>query len=179
MSESGVIDMANEDTTSNGRVLRDVRVAFVGAGVMAEAMIAGVLARRLVEPGQIVASRLGDRIVFSAIDKDVYTFRISADATADKFFDDDDGTDDYAWPRDAWMSVTAPNEPDGDTLARYGRLSTGNAFALTINGVDVSIGVAEWSAPMTGVSDLLRAADAQLYLAKQGGRNRVCSALPS
>ena len=46
-----------------------------------------------------------------------------------------------------------------------------------VPNVTVSIGVAEWSAPMASVSDLLRAADAQLYLAKQGGRNRVCSAL--
>lgn len=93
--------------------------------------------------GKIAATRLGDRIVFSAIDKTIYTFNIDADATADKFFDDDDGTDDYAWPRDAWMSVTATGEPDSTTLARYGRLSTGNAFALTINGTDISIGVAE------------------------------------
>ncbi len=93
--------------------------------------------------GKIAATRLGDRIVFSAIDKNVYTFNINADSTADKFFDDDDGTDDYAWPRDAWMSVTAPDAPDSSTLARYGRLSTGNTFALTINGTDVSIGVAE------------------------------------
>src|SRR5688500_18421881 len=39
-----------------GRVLADARLAFVGAGVMAEAMIAGLLARELVEPGQIVVS---------------------------------------------------------------------------------------------------------------------------
>ena len=37
-------------------VLTDTRLAFVGAGVMAEAMIAGLLGRALVAPEQIVAS---------------------------------------------------------------------------------------------------------------------------
>ena len=37
-------------------VLADARLAFVGAGVMAEAMIAGLLGQRLVTPEQIVAS---------------------------------------------------------------------------------------------------------------------------
>jgi diguanylate cyclase (GGDEF)-like protein len=41
--------------------------------------------------------------------------------------------------------------------------------------VTVSIGVASFSAVMANVGTLLAAADAQLYLAKQGGRNRVCS----
>ena len=41
--------------------------------------------------------------------------------------------------------------------------------------VTVSIGVAAWLPGMTGVDDLMRAADEQLYRAKQGGRNRVCS----
>ncbi|MEZ4507025.1 MAG: pyrroline-5-carboxylate reductase [Thermomicrobiales bacterium] len=36
--------------------LAGVRVAFVGSGVMGEAMLAGLLARGLVDPGQIVAS---------------------------------------------------------------------------------------------------------------------------
>lgn len=36
--------------------LSETRLAFVGAGVMAEAMIAGLLDRHLVEPSQIVAS---------------------------------------------------------------------------------------------------------------------------
>ncbi len=44
-------------------------------------------------------------------------------------------------------------------------------------GVSVSIGVAAWSVGMTSVAELLRAADEQLYRAKQGGRNRVCAAL--
>ncbi len=44
--------------------------------------------------------------------------------------------------------------------------------------VTVSIGVATWTRMMAGASELLRAADAQLYLAKQGGRNRVCALDP-
>jgi diguanylate cyclase (GGDEF)-like protein len=43
--------------------------------------------------------------------------------------------------------------------------------------VTVSIGVAGFSAVMANVGALLAAADAQLYLAKQSGRNRVCSTL--
>lgn len=41
--------------------------------------------------------------------------------------------------------------------------------------VTVSIGVASWRAGMSLVGDLMRAADAQLYRAKQGGRNCVCA----
>ncbi|MCQ4167539.1 GGDEF domain-containing protein [Tahibacter harae] len=40
--------------------------------------------------------------------------------------------------------------------------------------VTVSLGVAQWRRGMSGLSDLMRAADQQLYRAKQGGRNRVC-----
>ena len=43
--------------------------------------------------------------------------------------------------------------------------------------VTVSIGVAGFSAGMANVGALLAAADAQLYLAKHNGRNRVCSTL--
>lgn len=45
-----------------------------------------------------------------------------------------------------------------------------------VRNVTVSIGVAGWSAEAATVADLLRAADAELYRAKQGGRNRVCIA---
>ena len=41
--------------------------------------------------------------------------------------------------------------------------------------VTISIGVAGWLADMANASDFLRAADAELYRAKQSGRNRVCS----
>ncbi|MFI4969845.1 MAG: diguanylate cyclase [Lysobacterales bacterium] len=41
--------------------------------------------------------------------------------------------------------------------------------------VTVSIGVAVWQPGMAAVADLLRAADEQLYRAKQDGRNRVCA----
>jgi diguanylate cyclase (GGDEF)-like protein len=40
--------------------------------------------------------------------------------------------------------------------------------------VTVSIGLAQWRRGMSSLSDLMRAADEQLYRAKQGGRNRVC-----
>lgn len=43
--------------------------------------------------------------------------------------------------------------------------------------ITVSIGVAVWRREMTSASELLRAADVELYRAKQGGRNRVCSVL--
>ena len=43
--------------------------------------------------------------------------------------------------------------------------------------VTVSIGLAQWRAG--GLSELMRAADTQLYRAKREGRNRVCTeALP-
>lgn len=41
--------------------------------------------------------------------------------------------------------------------------------------VTVSVGVAEWRHEMLGASDLLRAADTQLYRAKGKGRNQVCA----
>lgn len=40
--------------------------------------------------------------------------------------------------------------------------------------VTVSIGVAAWQEGMANVAELLRAADLQLYRAKQSGRNRIC-----
>lgn len=48
MSEDEPLDATN--------ALTGVRIAFVGSGVMGEAMLAGLLARRLVDPAQIVAS---------------------------------------------------------------------------------------------------------------------------
>ena len=45
--------------------------------------------------------------------------------------------------------------------------------------VTVSIGVAVWRSGMKITGDLLRAADAELYRAKQNGRNRVCSVAPA
>ena len=41
--------------------------------------------------------------------------------------------------------------------------------------VSVSIGAASWSPNLSSTGDLMRAADAQLYRAKQAGRNRVCA----
>src|SRR5256714_11623393 len=42
--------------TSSPNPLRGARLSFVGVGVMAEAMIAGILRRQLVSRGQIVGS---------------------------------------------------------------------------------------------------------------------------
>ncbi len=41
--------------------------------------------------------------------------------------------------------------------------------------VTASIGAARWNPAMTDITDLLRAADKQLYAAKSGGRDRVCA----
>ena len=43
--------------------------------------------------------------------------------------------------------------------------------------ITVSIGAAAWLPSMSATSELMRAADEQLYRAKQAGRNRVCSVL--
>lgn len=53
-----------------------------------------------------------------------------------------------------------------------------NKFCLddgTSLQVTISIGVAIWTSEMSVRSDLIRVADTQLYKAKSGGRNRVCS----
>jgi diguanylate cyclase (GGDEF)-like protein len=42
------------------------------------------------------------------------------------------------------------------------------------HGITLSAGVATWEAGMADISDLLKAADRQLYSAKSSGRNRVC-----
>src|SRR6185503_12524157 len=83
---------------------------------------------------KIVATRQGDRIVFSAVDKDIYTFRVDPDGTADGFFSETS-------PLDAWLTVTTPNAPDSDTLANYGRLS--HSFAIDINSVTISLSATE------------------------------------
>lgn len=52
------------------------------------------------------------------------------------------------------------------------------AAAFELDGtpvrITVSIGVAQWQRGMSGLADLMRAADQQLYRAKQEGRDRVC-----
>ena len=37
-------------------MLAEARIAFIGSGAMGEAMIKGMLAKAIVEPGQIIAS---------------------------------------------------------------------------------------------------------------------------
>jgi pyrroline-5-carboxylate reductase len=50
--------MASEiESTNTSAPLAGVRIAFIGSGVMGEAMVAGLLARGLVDPEQIVASQ--------------------------------------------------------------------------------------------------------------------------
>jgi diguanylate cyclase (GGDEF)-like protein len=48
--------------------------------------------------------------------------------------------------------------------------------AAGVRRVTVSIGVAAWGKGMSNVADLLRTTDAELYRAKESGRNRVCVA---
>ncbi|PYS91026.1 MAG: pyrroline-5-carboxylate reductase [Acidobacteria bacterium] len=45
-----------DDFDQNANALADARLSFIGAGVMAEAMIAGLLKQRLVPPAQIIGS---------------------------------------------------------------------------------------------------------------------------
>ena len=47
---------ATDELTQGANPLADVRLSFVGAGVMAEAMIAGLLKQRLVSPAQVTGS---------------------------------------------------------------------------------------------------------------------------
>ncbi len=62
-----------------GSPLAGIRIAFIGAGVMAESMISGLLGKGIVEAGQIVAShpredrrqRLADRHGIRAVDSNV------------------------------------------------------------------------------------------------------------
>lgn len=48
--------MSETESGAQTAVLAGVNIAFVGSGVMGEAMVAGLLAKRLVDPEQIVAS---------------------------------------------------------------------------------------------------------------------------
>ncbi len=48
--------MIDDEPQHSNTALAGVRIAFVGSGVMGEAMVAGMLAQALVDPGQIVAS---------------------------------------------------------------------------------------------------------------------------
>ncbi|CAA9567661.1 MAG: Pyrroline-5-carboxylate reductase [uncultured Thermomicrobiales bacterium] len=70
-------DQAHSRGGDGGRVaLADARLAFVGAGVMAESMIAGLLGRGMIEPDRIVAShprpdrrrRLTERFGIAAVE---------------------------------------------------------------------------------------------------------------
>lgn len=47
-------------------------------------------------------------------------------------------------------------------------------LGTTSQRITISGGVAVWEPGMEGISDILRAADHQLYAAKEAGRNRIC-----
>jgi pyrroline-5-carboxylate reductase len=51
-----LVQQTHLGSKSNRELLENSRIAFIGAGVMAEAMISGVLARELIEPDQITIS---------------------------------------------------------------------------------------------------------------------------
>ncbi|MEZ4498085.1 MAG: NAD(P)-binding domain-containing protein [Thermomicrobiales bacterium] len=66
-------------TNAETNVLQGTRIAFIGAGVMAESMLAGLLNRGLVGPDQIVAShpradrrkRLEERFGITAVESNL------------------------------------------------------------------------------------------------------------
>jgi diguanylate cyclase (GGDEF)-like protein len=76
-------------------------------------------------------------------------------------------------------------EQDIDAAAAFAEHLCAKIAALVLDDqagarrVTVSIGVAVWRSDMKAASDLLRAADAELYRAKESGRNRVCSVASS
>jgi diguanylate cyclase (GGDEF)-like protein len=79
------------------------------------------------------------------------------------------------------FAAMLPEQGVGDATA-FAQLLCESIAALDlgeqagVRNVTVSIGVAGWNAEAATVAELLRAADAELYRAKQGGRNRVCVA---
>jgi diguanylate cyclase (GGDEF)-like protein len=79
------------------------------------------------------------------------------------------------------FAVAYAEESLADATAAAERLRTlVERHAFDVGGepvrVSVSIGVAQWRHGTGGLSELMRAADAQLYGAKRAGRNRVCAA---
>jgi len=79
------------------------------------------------------------------------------------------------------FAVIMPGQPLKAALAICERLRQAvddQTFRYEEDGrlleVTISIGVAEWQTGQNEMSDLLKAADEQLYQAKSAGRNRVC-----
>ena len=70
-------------------------------------------------------------------------------------------------------------ETDLDGAERYAEKMRCAVEALRLEGdrscLTVSIGVAACDSDVVSSKDLVAAADARLYRAKQGGRNRVCA----
>lgn len=58
-------------------MLSDKRICFVGAGAMAEAVLAGMMNKRIVKPGAVCITNRSDRF---RLDELVYNFGIQADA---------------------------------------------------------------------------------------------------
>ncbi len=80
------------------------------------------------------------------------------------------------------FAIVLPENGLSEATRFADRLRQGMAeLDFVLNGesrkITVSIGAATWLSSMASTSDLMRAADVQLYRAKQAGRNRVCSAL--
>src|SRR5687768_4332385 len=56
MQVSDFSDAEQDDALAASNSLANVRIAFVGAGVMAESMIAGLLKKALIPPRHVIAS---------------------------------------------------------------------------------------------------------------------------